>query len=468
LGQLWLDRTGVGDAGMDLLRHWKNLTTLSLTGTRVGDAGLANCKHCPGLWRVYLEGTRVSDLSPLKGMKLAVLRVRGARVKDLSPLKGMPLEEISCDTKAGRDANFLRSLDTLETINDKPATEFWKESRRRRHSGREGPGGEDLGEVPEVSVVPSERASSLTYTSPGRRRGRWSNSGGSGRLWVSTWWALVYQAMGANPKRPLPTLAEGVIALVPPTAPAVASPTAPATPVAASSSASAPILLGPGLVDGQAPPADLLAAEGGDGGLGLLVGAHLDEPEALGAARVPVQDDLGGPDGAVRLLERGGRRSAPGPAGGSYRPAPNPDRARCRGWSNAGSSRRPRRKWRGLPGRYLFSAWDASPTQTFIEGCEGLDSSAIAETTRSLARKRLASEAPLLGEARVRGRAQEAEVPEAPGQVEHLLGIGEIRDPTERRLDLLLVGNRVEANLTARERCLAQRVIRLTRLVRLR
>src|SRR5262249_35289496 len=61
------------------------------------------------------------------------------------------------------------------------------------------------------------------------------------------------------------------------------------------------VLARPGLVDGQAATADLLAAEAGDGGLGLLVGAHLHEAEALGAAGVPVHDDLGRLHRAVRL-----------------------------------------------------------------------------------------------------------------------------------------------------------------------
>ena len=40
----------------------------------------------------------------------------------------------------------------------------------------------------------------------------------------------------------------------------------------------------------------LLAIQGGDGRLGLVVVGHLDEAEALAAAGVPVVDDLGGND----------------------------------------------------------------------------------------------------------------------------------------------------------------------------
>jgi hypothetical protein len=39
----------------------------------------------------------------------------------------MPLKDIRCDFKPERDGAVLRSLKTLEKINGKPATEFWKE-----------------------------------------------------------------------------------------------------------------------------------------------------------------------------------------------------------------------------------------------------------------------------------------------------------------------------------------------------
>ena len=47
-------------------------------------------------------------------------------MSDLSPLKGMPLKTLGCDFKPERDAEILRSIKTLETINGKPAAEFWK------------------------------------------------------------------------------------------------------------------------------------------------------------------------------------------------------------------------------------------------------------------------------------------------------------------------------------------------------
>jgi Leucine-rich repeat (LRR) protein len=76
---------------------------------------------------VYLDcsDTDVSDLTPLQGMPLERLHLRGSKVTDLSPLRGLPLREIICDFRPERDAEVLRSLKTLETINSKPARDFW-------------------------------------------------------------------------------------------------------------------------------------------------------------------------------------------------------------------------------------------------------------------------------------------------------------------------------------------------------
>jgi hypothetical protein len=74
-----------------------------------------------------LDDTAVADLSPLGGMRLTHLGLRGSRVSDLSLLKGMPLKVLRCDFRPERDAEVVRSLTTLQLINDKPAAAFWKE-----------------------------------------------------------------------------------------------------------------------------------------------------------------------------------------------------------------------------------------------------------------------------------------------------------------------------------------------------
>ena len=99
------------------------LTSLVCWGTKVFDLSPLRGMN---LTRLACSHTRVSDLSPLKDMKLTELSCEGASVTDLSPLKGLPLKELDCDFKPERDADILRSIKTLEKINDKPAAEFWK------------------------------------------------------------------------------------------------------------------------------------------------------------------------------------------------------------------------------------------------------------------------------------------------------------------------------------------------------
>ena len=76
----------------------------------MGNAGLAYLKDCKELTWVNITSTRVTDLSLLKGM----------------PLKGL-----YCDFRPERDAEILRSISTLETINGKPAVEFWKDAEKK-------------------------------------------------------------------------------------------------------------------------------------------------------------------------------------------------------------------------------------------------------------------------------------------------------------------------------------------------
>src|SRR5437588_7512714 len=54
----------------------------------------------------------------------------------------------------------------------------------------------------------------------------------------------------------------------------------------------ATLFAGTGFVDGKGTPVVLLAVEGGDGRLRLVIVGHLDEPESLAAAGVAVVDDL--------------------------------------------------------------------------------------------------------------------------------------------------------------------------------
>ncbi len=125
-----------------------SLDELSFHGTEVAD--LSPLKGMALNGYLGLSGTLVSDLSPLKGMPLRYLNCnfprrpitdlrplqgmplegllyRGVQVSDISPLRGMSLKVVECDFKPERDAEILRSIKTLEKINDKPVAEFWKD-----------------------------------------------------------------------------------------------------------------------------------------------------------------------------------------------------------------------------------------------------------------------------------------------------------------------------------------------------
>ncbi len=121
LRQLYFYRTQVSD--LSALKGMK-LEKLDCSGTKVRD--LAPLK---GMKLTYLHcaATPISDLAPLTGMPLTELFCDQTTASDLSPLQGMPLKTLWCDFKPERDAAILRTIKTLETINGKPAAEFWKD-----------------------------------------------------------------------------------------------------------------------------------------------------------------------------------------------------------------------------------------------------------------------------------------------------------------------------------------------------
>jgi len=121
------------------------LTSLNCISTNVDD--LSPLKGMP-IDSLHCSYTRIVDLSPLRGVPLTQLSIAGCPVSELSPLKGtplvllwcdktpiadlsllkeMPLKHLQCEFKPFRDTELLRSIKTLETINNKPAAEFWKE-----------------------------------------------------------------------------------------------------------------------------------------------------------------------------------------------------------------------------------------------------------------------------------------------------------------------------------------------------
>jgi len=105
--------------------HGMPLTGFDVEWTKVAD--LSPLKGMP-LTLLKIGGTAVTDLSPLKDMKLQLLGISDTQTADLSLLKNMPLKVLYLYFKPDRDTELLlRSLKTLETIDEKPAAEFWKE-----------------------------------------------------------------------------------------------------------------------------------------------------------------------------------------------------------------------------------------------------------------------------------------------------------------------------------------------------
>ncbi len=106
------------------------LTSLNCTGTKVSD--LSPLRDMPLQSLVCGFNPNLKDLSPLKGMKLTDLHIGLLPITDLSPLTGMPLKSLSCDQKAAsQNAEILRSIKTLQTINGKPAAEVLKEKNEK-------------------------------------------------------------------------------------------------------------------------------------------------------------------------------------------------------------------------------------------------------------------------------------------------------------------------------------------------
>ncbi|MGL4552870.1 MAG: hypothetical protein ACRC33_16970, partial [Gemmataceae bacterium] len=109
--------------GLGFLRGMR-LTELQVMSTAVDD--LSPLRGM-GLTQLWIDDTRVTDLTPLKGMPLEELSYRDVPVKDVRALAGLPLKWVWCTFNRRRDGAVLRGLKTLETINDTPVAEFWKE-----------------------------------------------------------------------------------------------------------------------------------------------------------------------------------------------------------------------------------------------------------------------------------------------------------------------------------------------------
>jgi len=68
--------------------------------------------------------TKVTDLTPLRALPLKKLFIRGTKVTDFDPIRYCPLTVLKFEYVADRDASLLRSMKTLQEINEFTASEF--------------------------------------------------------------------------------------------------------------------------------------------------------------------------------------------------------------------------------------------------------------------------------------------------------------------------------------------------------
>jgi hypothetical protein len=120
LEALYLNHTRVSDlAPLEGLP----LTHLHASNTKVSDLSPLQGMR---LQQLHLVNCPVSDLAPLRGMPLNDLEVKGTSVTNWSPIQRLPLKRILCDIRTQGDARAVRSIRTLELINDVPAQNFWE------------------------------------------------------------------------------------------------------------------------------------------------------------------------------------------------------------------------------------------------------------------------------------------------------------------------------------------------------
>ena len=134
------DLSPLKDMNLEYFNAWHSkITNLSvlrgmpLVSLEVPNTGVSDLSPLQGmpLIRLLCHKSQVSDLSPLQGMPLTILEIRETKVSDISPIKDLPLKFITLDFKKERDTELLRSIKTLETINDKTVAEFWKEEAEK-------------------------------------------------------------------------------------------------------------------------------------------------------------------------------------------------------------------------------------------------------------------------------------------------------------------------------------------------
>lgn len=103
------------------------LSVLSIATTHVADLSPLR-----GMRLEYLDANNswIGDLAPLADMPLRYLNVERTRVSDLSPLKGIPLKTLFCNREvvaAATNQPLVKAMASLQTINNMPVAEFWRQ-----------------------------------------------------------------------------------------------------------------------------------------------------------------------------------------------------------------------------------------------------------------------------------------------------------------------------------------------------
>ncbi len=117
------------------LQDLSRFRSMPLRDLRCGANPIADLTPLQGLALRALDisGTRVTDLTPLQDAPLEELRCHQVgNFLDLSPLQKAPLTHLTCAFSPWRHPDLLRSLRSLEKINDLPVAQFWKEVAQKQ------------------------------------------------------------------------------------------------------------------------------------------------------------------------------------------------------------------------------------------------------------------------------------------------------------------------------------------------
>ena len=104
-----------------------------LAGMPIGELHCQNCKFTDirplqgmPFHTLEIHGNRITDLSPLAGSSVEYLNIYKTEITDWRPIQTMQrLKLIHFDFVKERDIDILRSVKTLEQINERSATDFW-------------------------------------------------------------------------------------------------------------------------------------------------------------------------------------------------------------------------------------------------------------------------------------------------------------------------------------------------------